>query len=43
VEAARAVVRHQGRVAEGALAEARERFVMLRAREELLLPRVSAL
>jgi hypothetical protein len=43
VEAARAVVRHRGRVAEGALDEARERFVTLRAREELGLPRVSAL
>jgi hypothetical protein len=42
LEAARAVVRQRGRVAEGALDEARERFVMLRAREELRLPRVSA-
>jgi hypothetical protein len=40
-EAERAVVRHRGRVAEAALDDARERFVMLRARERLGLPRAS--
>jgi hypothetical protein len=40
-EAERAVVRHRGRVAEAALDDARARFVMLRARERLGLPRAS--
>jgi len=40
-EAERAVVRQRGRVAEAALDDARERFLMLRARERLGLPRTS--
>jgi hypothetical protein len=40
-EAERAVARQRGRVAEAALDDARARFVMLRAREKLGLPRVS--
>lgn len=40
-EAERAVARQRGRVAEAALDDARARYVMLRAREKLGLPRVS--
>jgi hypothetical protein len=40
-EAERAVARQRGRVVDAALDEARARFVMLRAREKLGLPRVS--
>jgi hypothetical protein len=40
-EAERAVVRHRGRVAQAALEDACARFVLLRARERLELPRVS--
>lgn len=40
-EARRAVERHRGQVEAGALDEARERFLVQRAREKLGLPRVS--
>ena len=40
-EAEHAVVRHRGRVAAAALDDARARYLLLRAREKLELPRVS--
>jgi hypothetical protein len=40
-EAARAIERHRGRVAEDALEDAKIRFTLQRAREKLGLPRVS--
>ncbi len=40
-EARRAVERHRGHVEEGALEDARVRFLLQRAREKLGLPRVS--
>ena len=40
-EAARAIERHRGRVAEEALEDAKARFTLQRAREKLGLPRVS--
>lgn len=40
-EAARAIERHRGRVAEEALEDAKTRFTLQRAREKLGLPRVS--
>jgi hypothetical protein len=43
VEALRAVERHQGRVDGDALEDARERYLLQRARERLQLPRVSLL